>query len=223
MNKTFFTVRRSLYLFLSHALLYTQSKLADILPVLAWILNYYYFFLELLKDKIFREQQPTLYLVNTSFENPYLHWLDTHKITDIVWELFCYFFYNFWQYIWLLPQVDNMVLMVSSVEVDFTWVDEQECKQDDEDLNGIPPSIYKISIKHIWLLQGRHSILQTTFVKHSLFLTGMFTGHYWSVRSSFLGLLFLSFAWDFMLKHVKLREWVSDLVENQQQIFQLPV
>lgn len=79
-----------------------------------------------------------------------------------------------------------MVLMVSSVEVDITWVDEQECKQDDEDLNGIPPSIYKISIKHIWLLQGWHSILQTTIVKHSLFVTGMFIGHFLSVRDSVL-------------------------------------
>lgn len=62
-----------------------------------------------------------------------------------------------------------MVLMVSSVEVDVTWVDEQKCKQDDKDLNGILPSIYKISIEHIRLLQGWHSILQTTVVKNSLF------------------------------------------------------
>lgn len=59
-----------------------------------------------------------------------------------------------------------MVLVVSSVEVDITWVDQQECKQDDEDLNGILPSIYKISIKHIGLLQGRHSILESTIMKH---------------------------------------------------------
>lgn len=62
-----------------------------------------------------------------------------------------------------------MVLVVSSVEVDITWVDQQECKQDDEDLNGILPSIYKIPIKYIGLLQGRHSILETTIKKHSLY------------------------------------------------------
>lgn len=88
-----------------------------------------------------------------------------------------------------------MVLVVSSVEIDITWVDEQECKQDDEDLNGIPPSIYKISIKHIRLLQGWHSILQSTIVKHSggffVVVAGLFIGQIFS-----LGLflfLFLSF------------------------------
>lgn len=55
-----------------------------------------------------------------------------------------------------------MVLMVSPVEIDVTWIDEQECKQNDEDLDGIPPSIYKITIKHIRLLHGWHSILQKT-------------------------------------------------------------
>lgn len=52
-----------------------------------------------------------------------------------------------------------MVFMVSSVEVDVTWVDEQESKQDDEDLNGVFTSVYKVSIKHIGLVQGRHPVL----------------------------------------------------------------
>lgn len=62
-----------------------------------------------------------------------------------------------------------MVLMVSSVQVDVAWVDEQECKQDDEDLDGILPSIYKVSIEHVGLLQGWHSILQTPIMKHLRF------------------------------------------------------
>lgn len=52
-----------------------------------------------------------------------------------------------------------MVLMVSSVEVNVTRVDEQEWKQDDEDLNGVFASVHKVSVKHIGLLQGRHAIL----------------------------------------------------------------
>lgn len=84
-----------------------------------------------------------------------------------------------------------MVLMVSSVEINVTWVDEQERKQDDENLNGIPPAIYKISIKHIRLLQGWHSILQTTIVKHSLFVASMLMGQIFSSWVAFL-FLFLS-------------------------------
>lgn len=63
-----------------------------------------------------------------------------------------------------------MVLVVSSVQVDVAWVDEKECKQDDEDLDGILPSIYKVSIKHVGLLQGWHSILQTPIMKHLRFV-----------------------------------------------------
>lgn len=53
-----------------------------------------------------------------------------------------------------------MVLVVSSVEVDVTWIDEQEREQDDEDLDGVFPSVNKVSIKQIGLLQGWHVILQ---------------------------------------------------------------
>lgn len=67
------------------------------------------------------------------------------------------------------PQVDYMVLVVSSVEVDVTRIDEQERKQDDEDLNGVFAPVYKVSVKHIGLLQGRHSILQSKQLKgHSV-------------------------------------------------------
>lgn len=52
-----------------------------------------------------------------------------------------------------------MVLVVSSVEVDITWIDEQEREQDDEDLDGVFPSVNKVSIKHIGLLQGWHVVL----------------------------------------------------------------
>lgn len=50
------------------------------------------------------------------------------------------------------PQVDYIVLMVSSVEVDIARVDEHERKQDDEDLNGVFASVYKISVKQIGFL-----------------------------------------------------------------------
>lgn len=53
-----------------------------------------------------------------------------------------------------------MVFMVSSVQVDVTGVDEQEWKQDEEDLNGVFASVYKVSIKQIGPLQGRHAILK---------------------------------------------------------------
>lgn len=58
-----------------------------------------------------------------------------------------------------LPQVDYVVLMISSVEVDVTWVDEEEWKQDDEDLNRVFASVHEISVKHIGLVQWRHAIL----------------------------------------------------------------
>lgn len=59
----------------------------------------------------------------------------------------------------VLPQVDYVVLMVSSVEIDVTRIDEQEWEQDDEDLNRVFASVYKISIKYIGFLQTRHAIL----------------------------------------------------------------
>lgn len=57
------------------------------------------------------------------------------------------------------PQVDYMVLMVSSVDVDVTRIDEHEWKQDQEDLNGVFASVNNVSVKQIGLLQGRHAIL----------------------------------------------------------------
>lgn len=52
-----------------------------------------------------------------------------------------------------------MVLMVSSVDVDVTRIDEHEWKQDQEDLNGVFASVNNVSVKQIGLLQGRHAIL----------------------------------------------------------------
>lgn len=57
------------------------------------------------------------------------------------------------------PQVDDVILVVSPVEVDVTGIDEQEWKQDEKDLDGVFPSVHKVSIKHIGLLQWRHAIL----------------------------------------------------------------
>lgn len=50
------------------------------------------------------------------------------------------------------PEVDYVVLVVSSVEVDVARINEQERKQDEEDLNGVSASIHKVSIKHVGLL-----------------------------------------------------------------------
>lgn len=52
-----------------------------------------------------------------------------------------------------------MVLVVASVQVDVTRVDEQEREQDEEDLNGVFASVHKISVEHVRPLQRWHAIL----------------------------------------------------------------
>lgn len=59
----------------------------------------------------------------------------------------------------MVPQVDYVVFVISSVEVDVTRVDEQERKQDDEDLDRVFSSIHKVAVKQIGLLQRRHPVL----------------------------------------------------------------
>lgn len=59
----------------------------------------------------------------------------------------------------ILPQIHYVVLMISSVQVNITWINKQEGKQDDEDLNRIFASVHKVSIKHVGLLQRWHAIL----------------------------------------------------------------
>lgn len=58
------------------------------------------------------------------------------------------------------PQVDQMVLVVPSVQVDVTRVDEQEGEEDEEDLDGVLASVHKVSVEHIGPLQRRDAILR---------------------------------------------------------------
>lgn len=58
-----------------------------------------------------------------------------------------------------LPQVHHMIFVVSPVEVDVIRVDEQERKQDNKDFDGVFASVYKVPVKHVGLLQGRHAVL----------------------------------------------------------------
>lgn len=57
------------------------------------------------------------------------------------------------------PQVDDVVLVVSPVEVDVTGINEQEGEEDEEDLDGVFSSVHKVSIKHVRLFQGGHPVL----------------------------------------------------------------
>ena len=55
-----------------------------------------------------------------------------------------------------------MVFVVSPVEVDVAGIQQQEGEKDEENLDGVFASVDKVSIKHVWLLHGRHSILEDT-------------------------------------------------------------
>lgn len=60
---------------------------------------------------------------------------------------------------WFSPQVDDVVLVVPSVEVDVTGINEEEGEEDEEDLDGVFSSIHKVSVKHVRLFQGGHPVL----------------------------------------------------------------
>lgn len=45
--------------------------------------------------------------------------------------------------------------MVSSVQVQIIWVDEQKPKEDEQNLQRALPTVHKVSIKDVWLLAGR--------------------------------------------------------------------
>lgn len=138
----------------------------------------------------------------------------------------------------VLPQVDYMVLVVSSVEVDVTRVDDHEWKQDEEDLNGVFASVYKVAVEQIGLLQGRHAILwhrhvgetQEVWRSQGKFRQENVTSFGWSTRQQDWSLVnrwknvpllgIHSFKW---VAVKDCRRWGSDLVEDQQQVFQLAV
>lgn len=88
----------------------------------------------------------TLYFVKTSFVKPYLNTPERREISRRAdtWALSLY--------VLLSPQVDYVVLVVSSVEVNVARIDQQEGKQDEEDLDGVFAAVHKVSIKNVGLL-----------------------------------------------------------------------
>lgn len=59
-----------------------------------------------------------------------------------------------------VPQIHNVVFMVSPVEVDVVGIHQLEGKQDQQDLNGVFPSIHEVSVENIRRLDGRQAVLQ---------------------------------------------------------------
>lgn len=50
--------------------------------------------------------------------------------------------------------------MVPTVEMNLFWIDQEEGKEDDKDLEGLFASVYKVPIEHVGLGRGRKAILQ---------------------------------------------------------------
>lgn len=45
-----------------------------------------------------------------------------------------------------------MVLVVPSVQVDVVGIDQQEAKKDEQDLQGVPASVHKVSVEDVGLV-----------------------------------------------------------------------
>lgn len=58
-----------------------------------------------------------------------------------------------------LPQVNNVILMVPSVQMDIIGIDQQEPEQDEQDLQGVFTAIHKVSVEDIRFLRGRQTVL----------------------------------------------------------------
>lgn len=58
-----------------------------------------------------------------------------------------------------LPQVHNVVLVVPPVQMDVVGIDQQEAKQDEQDLQGVPAPVHKVSVEDVRLLRGRKPVL----------------------------------------------------------------
>lgn len=63
-------------------------------------------------------------------------------------------------FLYTVPQIDDVVFMVSSVEIDVIGIHQLEGKQDQQDLNGVFPSIHKVSIEDVRRLFGWQAVLQ---------------------------------------------------------------
>lgn len=59
----------------------------------------------------------------------------------------------------ILPQVNNVILMVPSVQMDIIGIDQQEPEQNEQDLQGVFTAIHKVSIEDIGFLRGWQTIL----------------------------------------------------------------
>lgn len=59
----------------------------------------------------------------------------------------------------MLPEVHDVVLVVSSVQMHVIWVEQQEGKQDNDDLYRFLSSIHKVSIEYVRVLSRRETIL----------------------------------------------------------------
>lgn len=53
-----------------------------------------------------------------------------------------------------------MVLVVPPVEVNLLWIDQEEGKEDDEDLEGLFASVHEVAVEHVGLGRGRQAVLQ---------------------------------------------------------------
>lgn len=71
-----------------------------------------------------------------------------------------------------------MVLMVSSVQVDVTRINEQEGEEDEEDLDGVLASVHEVSVEHVGPLQRRDAVLRDKHDHHQG-LSGLKTLFHW--------------------------------------------
>lgn len=47
------------------------------------------------------------------------------------------------------PQIDDVVLVVSSVQVHVKRIQQQECEQDQQNLHRLFPSVYKVPVEDV--------------------------------------------------------------------------
>ena len=57
------------------------------------------------------------------------------------------------------PQVDDVVLVVSPVEVHVVGVQQQEGEEDEEDLDGVVSPVHEVPVEDVGPLVGGHAVL----------------------------------------------------------------
>lgn len=58
-----------------------------------------------------------------------------------------------------LPQINDVVFMVSSIKINISRIHKQESKQYEQNLYGVFASVHIVSIENVGFLHWRHSIL----------------------------------------------------------------